>query len=149
VLRILGVLLLLAFATVASADTTDDAIRRIGLQLQCPVCEGQTVADSNSGLAQDMRRVIRAKVETGESDQQILDFFVGSYGDGVLTEPPKRGVGLGVWFGAGVGIVAGIVVLLLVLMRWRAQTPVSLSTSAALDADVAEEFGRFRQELGR
>jgi cytochrome c-type biogenesis protein CcmH len=153
VLRCLGLLLLalqvFAFVAVVRADSTDDAVRRIGLQLQCPVCEGQTVADSNSGLAQDMRRVIRTKVESGESDQQILNFFVGSYGDGVLTEPPKRGVGLGVWLGAGAGIVAGAVVLLLLLMRWRTQTPISTAPSAALDADVAEEFGRFRQELGR
>src|ERR687895_2158448 len=108
---------------IARADALDDAVRRVALQLQCPVCEGQNVADSNSGLAQDMRRVIRTRVEAGESDQQILDFFVGSYGDGILTEPPKRGVGLGVWVGAAVGIVAGALLLLLLLMRWRGQQP--------------------------
>ena len=47
---------------VARADALDDGARRIGLQLQCPVCEGETVADSPSGLATDMRSVIRAKL---------------------------------------------------------------------------------------
>ncbi|MBV9543227.1 MAG: cytochrome c-type biogenesis protein CcmH, partial [Chloroflexi bacterium] len=84
---------------VAHADAQDDAVRRIALQLQCPVCEGETVADSPSGLANDMRNVIRQKVAAGEPDQQILDEFVASYGDGILTEPPKHGISLGVWVG--------------------------------------------------
>jgi cytochrome c-type biogenesis protein CcmH len=122
-------------------------VRRIGLQLQCPVCEGQTVAESNSGLAQDMRGVIRDRVEAGESDQQILDGFVGSYGDGILTEPPKRGVGLGVWLGAVFGIALGAVLLAFIVAGWRRASD-RASAESRVDADVAEEFGRFRKEFG-
>jgi cytochrome c-type biogenesis protein CcmH len=142
------VLLVLLTPGIARADATDDAVRRIGLQLQCPVCEGQTVAESNSGLAQDMRRVIRAGVDAGQSDQQILDGFVGSYGDGILTEPPKRGVGLGVWLGALVGIVLGAILLTIILAGWR-RAPARASAEAGVDAEVAEEFGRFRKEFVR
>src|SRR5205085_10209616 len=91
----------------AHADPLDDSVRRVGLQLQCPVCEGETVADSPSGLAGDMRAVIRSKVAAGESDQQILDEFVASYGDSILTEPPKRGISLGVWIGPIVAVFLG------------------------------------------
>ena len=67
-------LLLMALAPlVAHADALDDAVRRVALQLQCPVCEGETVADSPSGLAADMRSVIRTRLAAGESDQQILN----------------------------------------------------------------------------
>ena len=96
---------------VAHADATDDAVRRIASQLMCPVCEGQTVEDSASGLARDMRTLIRQRVEAGESDQQILDEFVASYGDGILTEPPKRGISLGVWLGPVAGVALGAVIL--------------------------------------
>ena len=143
-----AIALLIAASAVARADTTDDAVRRIGLQLQCPVCEGQTVAESNSGLAQDMRAVIRTRVEAGESDQQVLDGFVASYGDGILTEPPKRGVGLGVWLGAAIGLVIGAAILGMVLLGWR-RAPVPAHNEPRIDADVAEEFGRFRKEFGR
>jgi cytochrome c-type biogenesis protein CcmH len=146
--RLLLIVALLLLPGVAHADATDDAVRRIGLQLQCPVCEGQTVADSNSGLAQDMRAVIRAGVVAGQSDQQVLDGFVASYGDGILTEPPKRGVGLGVWLGAVLGIVVGIGLLALALASWRRARP-SAPVEPRIDAQVAEEFGRFRKELGR
>jgi len=136
--------------TTLHADATDDAVRRIGLQLQCPVCEGQNVADSNSGLAQDMRAVVRSQVQAGQSDQQILDSFVASYGDGILTEPPKRGVGLGVWLGSAIGLGAGVLVLVFVMKGWRrprAHTPAG--AAADVDAEAAEEFVRFRNEFGR
>src|ERR671937_2410766 len=97
--------------SMARADAIDDGVRRIGLQLQCPVCEGQSIADSPSGLAADMRAVIRTKLAAGESDQQILDEFVASYGDGVLTEPPKHGIALGVWIGPLIGVAIGAAIL--------------------------------------
>jgi len=122
----------------------------VALQLQCPVCEGETVADSPSGLAGDMRAVIRAKLSAGESDQQILDEFVASYGDSILTEPPKRGISLGVWIGPVVGVLLGALVVGVLLKAWWRGTPTSAgSASTVVDGDVADEFHRFREEYGR
>ena len=133
--------------TFVRADAADDAVRRIALQLQCPVCEGETVADSPSGLAADMRSVIRTKVTAGESDQQILDEFVASYGDGILTEPPKRGISLGVWVGPVVGVLLGSILVIAVLKAWR--RPTAAVSPATLEPDVSDEFARFREEYGR
>jgi cytochrome c-type biogenesis protein CcmH len=150
VVAFLTVFLLVAVPLVAHADALDDGVRRVALQLQCPVCEGETVADSPSGLAGDMRGVIRAKLAAGESDQQILDEFVASYGDSILTEPPKRGISLGVWIGPLIGVALGSVLVVLLLRAWRrpAATPVS-ANPAALDNEVADEFHRYRQEFSR
>ncbi len=133
----------------ATADALDDGVRRLGLQLQCPVCEGQNVADSNSGLAKDMRTLIRARLAAGVPDQQILDEFVASYGDSILTEPPKRGISLGVWIGPAVGLTIGVLIVAVLLLSWRRPRRSSASTLASLDPDVADEFQRFRGELGR
>jgi cytochrome c-type biogenesis protein CcmH len=133
----------------AHADTLDDGVRRIALQLQCPVCEGQNAADSPSGLATDMRRVIRTKLAAGESDQQILDDFVASYGDSILTEPPKRGISLGVWLGPALGVALGVLVLGVLLRTWRRSPGFKPAPAAAVDPDVADEFHRFREEFGR
>jgi cytochrome c-type biogenesis protein CcmH len=134
---------------VGHADATDDAVRRIALQLQCPVCEGETVADSPSGLAADMRSVIRTKVSAGEPDQQILDEFVASYGDGILTEPPKRGISLGVWIGPVIGVLLGGALVVMLLKTWRRSSSVAAPRADADDADVSDEFARFREEFGR
>ena len=109
------------------------------------------MADSPSGLAGDMRAVIRTKLIAGEPDQQILDEFVASYGDGILTEPPKRGISLGVWLGPLVGVTLGALLVGMLLATWRRVPgrPVRATASGTLDPDASEEFHRFREELGR
>ena len=153
-MRITGLVILLIVMAVAPmaahADALDDGVRRIALQLQCPVCEGETVADSPSGLAADMRGVIRSKLQAGESDQQILNEFVASYGDGILTEPPKRGISLGVWVGPLIGLALGAGVLALLLRAWRRPvTAPPASAGLSVETDVVDEFHRFREEYGR
>jgi cytochrome c-type biogenesis protein CcmH len=152
-LRALSASVLLAFMALpalAHADALDDGVRRVALQLQCPVCEGETVADSPSGLAGDMRSVIRTRLAAGESDQQILDEFVASYGDSILTEPPKRGISLGVWVGPVIGVVFGVLILGVLLSNWRRPpTPRASVAGPGVDSDVAAEYQRFREEYGR
>jgi cytochrome c-type biogenesis protein CcmH len=140
---------LLLLPTIAAADALDDGVRRVALQLQCPVCEGQSVADSNSGLAKDMRTLIRARIAAGVPDQQILDEFVASYGDSILSEPPKRGIALGVWLGPAVGLLFGALIVAVLLLSWRHPRRATPSPLATLDPDVADEFHRFRNEFGR
>ena len=65
------VLALIVSATLVSislsySQSIDDEAREISYLLMCPVCEGQSVAESNSELANDMRSVIRQKLEAGE-----------------------------------------------------------------------------------
>ena len=147
----LGVVVLLMAALLpvaARADATDDAVRRIGLQLNCPVCEGQSIADSNSGLAADMRSVIRTRVEAGATDRQILDEFVASYGDSILADPPKRGISLGVWVGPVLGLLIGAVLVFGLLRAWSARRANVQPAVLAVDPDVDDELARYRQELG-
>jgi cytochrome c-type biogenesis protein CcmH len=44
-----------------------------------------------------MRAIIRAKLQEGQSGDEIVAYFVDRYGESVLVEPPRRGVGLIVW----------------------------------------------------
>jgi cytochrome c-type biogenesis protein CcmH len=96
-----------------------------------------------------MRDVIRARLVAGAPDQQILDEFVASYGDSILTEPPKRGISLGVWVGPAVGLLAGGAVLGLLLTSWRRAPRPAVTPATPLDPAVADEFNRFRSELGQ
>ena len=144
----LVLVVLMAAPALAHADALDDSVRRVAVQLQCPVCEGESIADSPSGLANDMRSVIRAKIVAGESDQQILDEFVASYGDSILADPPKRGISLGVWVGPVIGVIAGIALVTVLLRTWR-HAPLHPVGGETVDPEVADEFQHFREEFGR
>lgn len=105
-------------AGAAGADELDDEVRQIAKQLQCPICESVSVADSPSELAGQMRAVIRRKLEQGESTEQIVAYFVERYGDAVRTEPPRTGFTLAVWLGPALVLLGGVVVLGFLLRTW-------------------------------
>lgn len=95
-----------------AAPTLQDTADSIARELMCPVCAGRTVADSNSNVAVQMRVQIRERLQRGETQEQILAYFVSQFGEGVLATPPKRGAGLALWlapvaaFGIGFAMLA-------------------------------------------
>lgn len=122
----------MSIPTVAANDAhvaaTYTRMSRIASQLDCPVCQGQSVKDSHAQLAQQMRATITEKIAEGISDDQILDFFTARYGERILRDPPKHGLALGVWIGPVVAVAAGLAIVALVLLRRRPRTAPSQTT---------------------
>jgi cytochrome c-type biogenesis protein CcmH len=111
-------------AAAARAATLDDRVYAVASRLMCPVCAGQTVAESDSAVAREMRDVIRAKLQAGESPDAIVNFFVGQFGDGVLAEPPRRGLALLLYGGPAAGLAGGLALAVVLIRRWtRAARP--------------------------
>jgi len=138
---------------------------KVADQLQCPVCQGVTVAYSNSGLAQQMRVLIKKKLEQGENQEQILQYFVERYGEGILTTPPKQGFFLLVWLLPIMALLVGVLIVSGALRNWRpsryqaklinlnlekgrpsmefAEVPVSPEIFAEYEERVERELARF------
>jgi len=93
------------------SESIEKSVSDISEELMCPVCRGQTVAESNSPLANDFREIIRKKVESGESKEEILNYFIGRYGESVLASPPAKGIRLIVWITPLLAILIGFFVL--------------------------------------
>jgi len=85
------------FASKVNEDPLEREVLDIAEKLRCTVCQNQPVAESNSGLAKDMRAVIKEKLQQGNNEQQIVQYFVDRYGDYVLLEPPQSGNGMAIW----------------------------------------------------
>lgn len=103
--------LLLAAGHAQAAPTLDDQIQAIANELMCPVCAGQTVAESGAQLAVQMRAVIRERLQQGETREQIIAYFVAQFGEGVLAAPPRRGIGLLLWLSLPLALGVGFIVL--------------------------------------
>ena len=91
-------------------SVAENKVYDISNELMCPVCQGQTVAESNSQLALSMKEVVRIKVSEGKSKEEILDYFILQYGDTILAKPPIRGFNLLLWI-----LPPGILVLSILL----------------------------------
>ena len=62
--------------------------RHLQRQLRCLICQGESIDESNSSFAVDVRRLVREQIVEGKNDRQILDFFVARYGDAIMMKPP-------------------------------------------------------------
>lgn len=71
----------------------------LSAEIRCLVCQNQSLADSNAGLAQDLRTEVYKLLKQGQTDQEIIDFLVSRYGDFVLYDPPLKLSTLMLWFG--------------------------------------------------
>ena len=71
--------------------------REIGKELRCLVCQNEDIQNSNADIAKDLRKIVRIKLEKGESKEEIIDFIHSKYGDFVLFSPPLRFDTVGVW----------------------------------------------------
>lgn len=95
-MRIWLVLFVLFAALPVQADTTA-RLKLLYSQIRCPVCDGQSVEDSEATLAQDLRRVAYGMVEEGRSDNEIKSFLVQRYGEQILLKPQFRWENAALW----------------------------------------------------
>ena len=68
-------------------------------ELRCMVCQNQTLADSNAGLARDLRKRVYNMVRSGNSNNEIIEHMVERFGDFVLYRPPLKKTTVLLWFG--------------------------------------------------
>lgn len=73
--------------------------RNISKDLRCLVCQNQSIDDSDAPLAQDLRVLLRQRLEAGDTDQQAKDYLTARYGDYVLLTPPFRASTALLWLG--------------------------------------------------
>ena len=103
------VLAVVVIAGFVSGDPTPkNRALAIGNRIMCPVCQGESIAISPSETARAMMDVVGEKVAAGETDAQIISYFVASYGDAILLDPPFSGRTMAVWLLPIPVVVAGL-----------------------------------------
>lgn len=116
-------------AMIVGEDTAGDRVQALGSRIRCPVCQGESIAESPSETSTAMMAVVAEKVAAGESDAQVIRYFTDRFGNGILLDPPFRGRTLALWLTPLAVLVAGVA-LILGLRRGR---------TAPLPAQTGEE----------
>ena len=132
----------------SAAKSIDDQVKEISYLLMCPVCQGQSVGESNSNLAHDMRDLIRKQLEEGKSKEEILAYFVNSYGESILASPPPKGINWLLWLLPGVAIVFGGLGIILFLYKSQSNKNDDKHTSENTRPEVDNDYiKRIEEEL--
>lgn len=137
-------LLVAPLGAVQPGEMLDDPVleqraRELSRGLRCPVCQNESIDDSNAELSRDLRILLRERLVAGDSDAEAVQYIVDRYGEYVLLRPDASGVNLVLWLAAPAMLLAGLGIGWLVLReRGRAAEPDALS---------AEEEARLRDLL--
>ena len=120
--RLLALLLLCLFSSLVSAQVTvpdqpsddpavEERLAKLSHELRCLQCQNQTLAESPSSIAADLRREIREQIKAGKSDKEIVAFLTQRYGDFILYRPRVTPLTYLLWFGPFVLLVGGLIFL--------------------------------------
>ena len=86
-------------------------------ELRCPKCQNQSIADSDSPIANDLRREVYRMLLAGESDRAIIDFMIARYGEFVRYRPSLASKTLLLWVGPPLFLLIGLSILIVILRR--------------------------------
>jgi cytochrome c-type biogenesis protein CcmH len=86
-------------------------------ELRCMVCQNQTIAESNAGLAVDLKKQVAKQINEGKTDEQILNFMEERYGEFVLYNPPVSLENSLLWLTPFVVLIIAVLILISALKR--------------------------------
>lgn len=109
----------------AQDSAIESATTALASELRCPVCQGNSIQDSPSELAQQMRDVIREQLRAGKSPDEVRAYFVDKYGEWILLQPKATGFNLVVYLVPLAVILVGGAVVWRNVRRWTSAPPSS------------------------
>ena len=149
---VLVALAALALAAPALASEQRPTLPELEGQLMCPICEGETLAQSDSPAAQRIKVEIQQRIAAGDTRSQIKNRLVAEWGTRILAAPPRHGFDLLAWLLPIVGVLGGAAALGLLAFRWtRERDPEPAPQRWSLNGHPLgpEEERRLDEELAR
>lgn len=135
-----------AFAVQPDEVLDDPALesraREISRNLRCPVCQGESIDDSNAGVSRDLRLYVRERLVAGDSNAEVIDHVTDRYGEFVLFEPRLKGANWILYLAGPIMAALG----LLIAGRYVVTRGRKSDLDAALSAD---EESRLKKILER
>ena len=86
----LGILLIVLLLLPNLYEDADSRFEAWSKNLLCPVCQGETIFDSPSEYADDMRSILREQIDKNLSDDEIYTYWVSRFGERIITNPQNR-----------------------------------------------------------
>ena len=112
------ILLIVFNSNMVNAEINKINQSEIFKNIRCLICQGQSVADSNSEFAQTIKLVIREQIKEGKSEKEIYHFLIEKYGEWIVYNPPFNANNFILWLLPYlVFLLGGIIIFLLFKKR--------------------------------
>jgi len=122
--RAARLLLLLALAGglppgARAGDEPSSRVEALSSRIICNCdCGNKIVSTCYCGVADSFRQEIAARIAAGDSDDQVLAYFVDKYGERILSAPTPQGFNLAAWAAPAVFLAGGLLLAAFLLRRW-------------------------------
>ena len=116
ILRKIIILYFLLFTSLQSKEVKIDLIE-IYKNLRCLVCQGQSVADSNSDFASTIKLVVEDQVKEGKTKEEIYDFLISKYGEWIVYQPSLNKNNFLLWFLPYLILVFGGLIIFFIIKK--------------------------------
>ena len=132
------------------SDSQRERYHELAVELRCPKCQNQSIGESDSPIADDLRGQIHRMLREGLSDDQIINFMVARYGDFVLYDPPLSSRTALLWLGPAGLLIAGVaVVAVIVACRRRSRHTIASPLSDGEQRRLAGLLGATNPSIGQ
>ena len=122
-----------AVVLLTAPPSNADRVAHLAGILKCPVCTSESIASSPSGIARESLVLIEERVAEGWTDDEIIEFFVATYGEDMLLDPAGGGRTVALWLLPLLAAATGVVMILR-----RKRRPAQLELTEADRHRVAE-----------
>ena len=102
---------------ILSDSKLENRARNLSKGIRCLVCQNQSIDDSDSELAKDLRKIIRIKIVEGKKDKEINDFLVEKYGNFILMKPPFYSETFLLWSSPFIIVFIGFIIIFFSLKK--------------------------------
>ena len=127
----------------AGPQSDGERMSELASTIRCPQCRGQSVAESNVAIAREIRGDIRTRISAGESDDEIRQAYIESYGRSIVLNPDSGGFTGLVWIVPVVAAGMATAAIGLAFQRWRLQAE-ALTSATDEDRELVAELRRDR-----
>jgi cytochrome c-type biogenesis protein CcmH len=149
VIALFFVLTLAATGCIREDDITlEQRSHQLAAQLMCPVCDGQTIDGSNAQIAQDMRMKVRERLDAGDTNAEIREYFVLRYGEDILAAPSGNGFNLLAWIVPAIIFFGGLGIVFLTVTNMRKSSKQARPASTQKQDDLSDFLAQVDRDLG-
>ena len=101
------ILFFFIFSLELNANEKNNLETKIYKNLRCIVCQGQSIAESNSDFAQTIKIVVRDKIDQGNNEKEIYGFLAEKYGEWIIYKPKFNYINSLLWLTPYIVLVLG------------------------------------------
>ncbi|MFL2853008.1 MAG: cytochrome c-type biogenesis protein CcmH [Candidatus Pelagibacter sp.] len=114
--KLLLIIFTLNFSLLNGTEQKIDQIT-IFKNLRCLVCQGQSIADSNSDFAQTIKLVVKDLVKEGKTEDEIYSFMADKYGEWIVFKPQFNRHNFMLWFLPYLALILGGIIIFVILKK--------------------------------